>query len=377
MGNPGEIKVLALMPYKFLPANLGGQKHFAIFFRFFSPLVQSTCVSVKDNDINCAEGYEVLNILQNGKMRYANFFYFFTLRKIIKERKITHLMMEHPYFGWLGILLKKACKVKLVIRSHNIEAERFKSIGKWWWGMLWNYERTVHRFADYSFFIQENDEQYGITKYKLDPAKCSVITYGFELTGPPSNEEREAAKRSIRSTYNIADGEQILLFAGSLNYAPNVSAVNAILHNINPLLLTTGFKYKIIICGGNLAASYNELKEYAGKNIIYAGFVDNIGLFYKGADTLINPVIDGGGIKTKLVEALGYNMNVVTTANGAIGVPLSLTGDKMKITANDDWDNFAQQVIATKTTATISQAFFDHFYWGKIAEKAAAILQSN
>jgi len=377
MGNPGEIKVLALMPYKFLPAKLGGQKHFAIFFRFFSALIHSTCISVKDNDTSCVKEYEVLNILQNGKMRYANFFYFFTLRKIIKEKKITHLMMEHPYYGWLGILLKKACKVKLVIRSHNIEAERFKSIGKWWWGILWNYERTVHRFADYSFFIQENDEQYGITKYKLDPARCAVITYGFELTGPPSEEDRAAAKRLLRSKYSISDDEQILLFAGSLDYAPNTNAVDAILNNINPLLLTTGFKYKIIICGSNLAASYNELKEYAGKNIIYAGFVDDITLFYKGADTLINPVIDGGGIKTKLVEALGYNMNVVTTANGAIGVPLSITGDKMKITANNDWDNFAQLVTASKTTGAISPAFFDHFYWGKIAEKAAAILQKN
>ena len=63
-----------------------------------------------------------------------------------------------------------------------------------------------------------------------------------------------------------------------------------------------------------LEESYNELKDYADKNIIYAGFVDDITLFYKAADMLINPVIDGGGIKTKLVEALGYNMNVVTTS---------------------------------------------------------------
>ncbi|MEI9959227.1 MAG: hypothetical protein WDM90_23595 [Ferruginibacter sp.] len=35
MDNSAEIKVLALMPYKFLPAKLGGQKHFALFFKFF------------------------------------------------------------------------------------------------------------------------------------------------------------------------------------------------------------------------------------------------------------------------------------------------------------------------------------------------------
>jgi len=58
--------------------------------------------------------------------------------------------------------------------------------------------------------------------------------------------------------------------------------------------------------------------------------VDDITLYYKGADMLINPVMDGGGIKTKLVEALGYSMNVVTTTSGAIGVPLTITGEKIE-----------------------------------------------
>lgn len=366
------------MPYKFLPPKLGGQKHFALFFKFFSSLVKTTCVTVKDNDINWVKEYEVLNILQNDKLRYANIFYFFTLRKIVKEKKITHLMIEHPYYGWLGILLKLFCKVKLVVRSQNIEAERFKSIGKWWWGILWNYERLTHRYADYNFFIQEDDMNYGITKYKLAPEKCFVITYGFELTGSPTKEERDAAKQTITGLYKIVKGEKLLLFNGSLNYKPNKDALDNILTNINPLLLAnTNFKYKIIICGSNLEGSYNGLKDYADKNIIYAGFVDDITLFYKGADMLINPVMDGGGIKTKLVEALGYNMNVVTTTSGAIGVPLSITGNKMKIIDDAGWSNFSEAIIQSSTASEIPGLFFDHFYWGKIAEKAAGILQNN
>ncbi|MGG9964527.1 glycosyltransferase [Ferruginibacter sp. SUN106] len=378
MVNTEEIKVLALMPYKFLPAKMGGQKHFALFVKFFSSLIPTICVSVKDNDVSQVKEYEVLNIIENGKFRYANPLYFFTLRKIIKEKKITHLMIEHPYYGWLGILLKVFCKVKLVVRSQNIEAERFKSIGKWWWGILWNYERTTHRFADYNFFIQQDDEQYGITKYKLKPEKCFIITYGFELTGPPSQNVSASAKETISALYNIGKEEKIILFNGSLNYKPNKDALDTILNHINPLLQEQkDFKYRIVVCGSNLDPSYNGLKEYSNKNIIYAGFVDDITLYYKGADMLINPVMDGGGIKTKLVEALGYNLNVVTTTSGAIGVPLSITGDKMKIIDDDNWANFATAVINSNTTSAIPVAFFDHFYWGKIAEKAATILHQK
>lgn len=373
-----EIRVLTLIPYTFLPARLGGQKNIALFFKFFSALVKITCVSVKDNDTSLVTEYEILNILQNGKLRYANPFYFFTLKKIIRQKKITHLMVEHPYYGWLGILLKLFCKVKLVVRSQNIEAERFKSIGKLWWGILWNYEKMTHRFADYNFFIQQDDEQYAIAKYKLDPAKCFIITYGFELTAPPLRQDKITAKEKLAALYNISKKERFILFNGSLNYKPNKDALDNILANINPLLLEAeNFAYKIIICGSNLDESYNKLKDYAGKNIIYAGFVDDITLFYKGTDMLINPVTDGGGIKTKLVEALGYNLNVVTTASGAIGVPLSLTGGKMKVIGDTDWSNFSEAIIKSKVDQDIPNAFFDNFYWGKIAEKAAGILQLN
>jgi hypothetical protein len=359
MNKPEEVRVLTLISYKFLPAKLGGQKNIALFFKFFSSLIPTTCVTVKDNDTSCVTEYEVLNIIQDGKLRYVNPFYFFTLKKIIKSKNITHLMVEHPYYGWLGILLKLFCKVKLIMRSQNIEAERFKSIGKWWWGILWNYEKTVHRFADYNFFIQEDDQMYGISKYKLDPAKCFIITYGFELTGPPVQEERIAAKETISSLYRIPEETRVILFNGTLNYKPNKDALDNILNYVNPLLLANkNFSYKIIICGSRLEESYNELKDYADKNIIYAGFVDDITLFYKAADMLINPVIDGGGIKTKLVEALGYNMNVVTTASGAIGVPQSITGAKMKIVADNNWNNFTEAIVESQNKSVIPQAFF-------------------
>jgi hypothetical protein len=100
-------------------------------------------------------------------------------------------------------------------------------------------------------------------------------------------------------------------------------------------------------------------------------------LFYKAADMLINPVMDGGGIKTKLVEALGYNMNVVTTTSGAIGVSLAITGEKMKIIADDNWQGFVDAIVNSNTQSSVPSAYFDHFYWGKIAEKAVTILQQK
>jgi glycosyltransferase involved in cell wall biosynthesis len=163
-----------------------------------------------------------------------------------------------------------------------------------------------------------------------------------------------------------------------LDYQPNLDALKIILYKINPILKSTqGFDYTIIICGKNLPIEMNELKDEKVNNIIYAGFVDDITIYFKGADIFINPVIDGGGIKTKLVEALGYNLSCISTVEGAIGVPQSITGNKLKIIDHKNWEAFASSTMdINPSKGMIGAAFFNHFFWDKIAEKAANVIKN-
>jgi hypothetical protein len=363
--------VLSIVSYNFLPPKMGGQKGIAFFYRFFSKKVKLTCVTTSSNDTAYADGYSVLPVISETKFRYINIFYFFKIRKIIRDNQISHVIIEHPYYGWLGILLKWFCKVKLIIHSHNIESLRFRSTGRWWWGILWHYEKLVHRKADHNFLIQDNDKNYALKNYQLTPEKCTTITYGFELKEAPAPADRDIAKKQICKLHNIPESDKILLFNGTLDYKPNLDALQIILEKINPLLCTgEPFKYRIIICGNKLPDDYNGLKAYKEKNVIYAGFVDDINLYFKGSDIFINPVMDGGGIKTKVVEALGYNLSVVSTQSGAIGIPPEITGNKMEIVEDNEWETFAGLVKKIKPDETIPTAYFDHFYWDNIANKA-------
>jgi polysaccharide biosynthesis protein PslH len=363
------INVLSIVSYNFLPPKMGGQKGIAFFYNFFSQKVNLTCVTTKSNDSSYVKDYTVLPILSESKFRYINLFYFFSIKKIIKQKQITHLIIEHPYYGWLGILLKTFCNVKLIVHSHNIEALRFKSIGKWWWGILFNYEKLTHKKANYNFFIQDDDKAYAIENFKLDAEKCTTITYGFELSQAPTNLERTEAKTFLQKKHGINDNEKILLFNGTLNYQPNLDALKIILSTINPVLIEKeNFGYKIIVCGNKLPAELNSLEGH--KNIIYAGFVDDITIYFKGADIFLNPVIEGGGIKTKVVEALGYNLSVISTKSGSIGIPNQITNGKLVTVADNNWAEFINNVFTINTNKTIPQEYFDHFYWGSVAEKA-------
>ncbi|MFZ1453513.1 MAG: glycosyltransferase family 4 protein, partial [Ferruginibacter sp.] len=247
--------------------------------------------------------------------------------------------------------------------------------GKWWWGILWHYEKFTHRQANHNFFIQNNDRDYAIANFKLAPARCTTITYGFEHSHVPTPEEKIHARSLICKTHAIKETDRLLLFNGTLGYKPNLDALDTILEKINPLLLAaTGFAYKIIICGNKLPSSYAGLVSYQEKNIVYAGFVDDINMYFKGCDIFTNPVIDGGGIKTKIVEALGYDLSVISTKSGAIGIPEEVTGNKIKIIEDNDWITFANSILSLDPATQTPPAFFEHFYWDNIAKKAAGIL---
>lgn len=368
--------VISIVSYPFLPAKVGGQKGIALFNKFFSRYHRLICVTTRKNDPDAAVGYEVLNIISNSPWRYANVFYFFTIRKLIRQRKASHLLLEHPYYGWLGVLLKWFCGVKLIVHSHNIEGNRWKTLGKRWWKILWYYERWVHQRANYNFFIHDDDRKYAITNFHLQSERCITMTYGIEWENPPDALVLNEAKKALRLEFQIAEQEKILLFNGAFNYSPNIAALQNIISYINPVLQdNSAFQYKIIICGRDIP-SYFTAQTYP--DIIFAGYVDDIELYFRGADVFLNPISEGGGIKTKLVEALGNDLNSVSTRNGAIGVNPDICNGKLLVCDDGDWKAFAGLIPqAAFGERHIGQPYFDHFYWANSTRKAALFIETN
>jgi polysaccharide biosynthesis protein PslH len=364
--------VVSIVPYKFLPPKIGGQKGIALFNQYFSRYVQLVCLTISSNENDYAKGYEAIAVFPASQLRYINLFSVFKLRKLIRAKKATHILIEHPYLGWMAFLLKKMTSTKLIVHSHNIEGLRFKTIGKWWWKLLWRYERFIHRHADYNFFIHEEDRQYAIKNFGLSEKKCIVVTYGIEIDAPPTLQEEQQAKEYVRKAHNILAEEKILLFTGSFNYKPNCDAFESINKIVAPLLQQKGFACKILICGPWLDRNLSIHPD-----VIIAGFVDDISVYFKAADVFLNPTVEGGGIKTKLVEALGYNTNSVSTVNGAIGVDASLCNGKLLIVQDNDWESFTGGIIGAGTiNADTPPEYYQHFYWGYSTKKAAEFINA-
>lgn len=362
-------KVLDITPYTYLPFFSGGQKSIAQFLKYLGEEVDLTVISTKQNELSLATSYKLLPILSNSSFRYINMGLVKKISSEIKKNNYNAVIWEHPYYAWLAWLVKKRTGIKTILHSHNIEYQRFRSTGKWWWRILKSYEKWSFKKADLIFFVVPEDRDFAINNWGIKKENCIDTPFGVEIKSFP--DDKTQCKKEIALKHTINPSEKILLFNGLLDYRPNLEALKIILDQVNPLLLLqSSFQYKIIICGKRLPEEMNELKDYTDQNIIYAGFVDDIESYFKAADIFLNPVQSGGGIKTKMVESIAFGTTVISSESGAVGIEKKVCGKKLIIVPDNDWQAFAKAVVDNATINAITPVeYYEHYYWGNIVKK--------
>jgi polysaccharide biosynthesis protein PslH len=362
--------VLALVTFKVFPPRMGGQKGVALFYKHLAKYLDVTLATSPDNDTQSAQAFslDIKSLLYSNKKIYGNLTKLKKLEQLVRKTSTDVLISEHSYPAFLGLWLRKKTGRPLIIHSHNIEALRFRQMGRGWWKQYLNYERWVHRQADFNFFISQDDQDYAIRAFGLEPQKCAVITYGIELGSPvaPIN------KRSLKKSLGLIENDFLFLFNGTLDYAPNVHAVQDLIHRIAPLLSSQLKSYRIVITGTRaICELISQLNQHP--LIVYKGFVDNMDPYYQAADLFLNPVNNDSGVKTKVIEALANNCTVVSFAAGATGIPVGICAGKLVTVPNGDYEEFSRQVIdqAKKEQPNTPIGFYEYYNWDNIAQKAA------
>ncbi len=364
-------KLLTLCGYRILPATDGGKKGIYLFEKYLAAHFELIMIATKDNSPDEALTFTLKKMLGKNSLRYVNPILLFQLYRIIKTEKINYFLIEHCYFGWVGVLLKWIAGVKLIVHHHNIEATRFKSLNKWWWRILWQYEKIVSKQADENFYKTNEDKLFAIAAFGLNPIHTMTVPFGTPISSSPTLEQKNECTSTISTMHGIAPDTLLFMFAASYNYPPNLQALKIILEEINPILCNLQKQYKIIICGGGLPKEMLNLYEYQSKHVIYAGFVDDIDVYFKGCHIFLNPVLEGGGIKTKLVEALACGQSAVSSKIGAMGVTIDLSAPKLVIAMQDDAAAYLHAIneLLPSISAPTRDVFFEYFSWKQIAKK--------
>lgn len=365
-------RVLSIVPYPYLPWFSGGQKLIGLFNEHLAAQCNLQVVGTKGNDVALAKNYTFNPTLSGTKLRYADCTALWRIQSLIQKQKSDSLILEHPFLGWLGVWLQRRTGVRLIVHTHNVEYQRFRTIGKWWWPLMKLYEKWVLRRANFVLCISEEDRQQMIQTLGLTPQKCIVVPYGIRQEAPPSN--KAALKAEICKQYQLNPNKPLLFFNGLLDYAPNTQALEIILHQLLPRLQQVMPHFQILVAGKRLPAHFQNLESWKNRGVYYAGFVEDIDSCTAAADVLLNPVLTGGGVKTKMIEALGLNTSVVATESGATGADRTVCGKKLRVVPDGHWDAFVVAIQQACTeNETIPSAFYATYSWRHIAAKVAAL----
>ncbi len=360
--------VLVIIPYPLpVPPTTGG--HRGIYF----PLLHLSRTN-KVYTYTLAENYfdfakKNFSEMSGGQLRYVNIFMAFRLLRIIKKHSIDIVQFEHPYLAWVMLFLRIFSKVKISMHTHNIEHVRFKQQGRKWWWFLKMYEKLAFNCSELTYYKTIEDKELACRSLNACDENGTVIYYGVDMDSMPSEEHFKESVEWVRKKHDLND-EKIILFNGSLSYWPNELAVKQIVEKINPLFKSKISNYRIIICGKGLNdALCNKIESI--DEIIYAGFVDDIDVYFKACDLFINPVIEGGGVKTKLIEALGFGKNCISYYSGSFGADQKITNGRLRIVEDHNLELFADQMVEAmrQPIEDDNLKFYKDYSWKNIANK--------
>lgn len=362
-------KILSIVWYKILPPVFGGQKGIAHFNEHLSRHYPLVCLCSENNEPANNLSWQIISTLPVSKWQFLNPFCWKKIKSVVKKEKITHIILEHPYHAIAAFRAKKAGRARLIIHSHNIESERFRQTGKWWWKLLRHYEKWIHQKADLSLFKTEKDRNYAIQQFKVDSDRCIIVPYGISKQHIP---DHHTVRRLIRERHAIALEQKILLFAGTLDHEPNAKAVELIYREIAPALSAANFPCRIIICGRNRFPSFQYLKHLSHPAVFYAGEVPDIENYFSAADIFINPARCSSGVQTKNIDALSYHCNLVCFDEGLEKETIQVAGEKIFSTPAGNLEIFIQQIMKAALRRPETPAvFFQHYEWGNIITKVA------
>lgn len=367
-------RLLSIAPYRVLPATTGGHWAVVNLHDTLGRICEDHVLGTSDNESDLGYSFVLHRIFPAGMRRYLPFYGLRKARGIARRYDITHIICEHPYMAPLADALSKALKVPWMLRSHNIEALRFKQLGKPWWRLLHMYERYAMRSAHAILFITQEDYATAMSEYDLRPEKCHLTPFGTNLKAIPTG--RAAARREIAERMNLDPDVPWIYFLGVYSYAPNVEAAEHLIRNVFPLMRKAGLNFEMIIAGKGLPPHLQAMVTAAGRGLRYAGFVDDLDTFLKACDIMANPLATGGGVKTKAIEALAYNKIVVSTEHGASGIVTEYCGNNLIIVPDGDWIAFTQAISrAMLSKPQIPEAFYEHYNWDSIGRHVQGIMQ--
>jgi glycosyltransferase involved in cell wall biosynthesis len=244
-----------------------------------------------------------------------------------------------------------------VLDHHNIESH-----------MLLRRSRQEKSLVKKAYFFQEGvrlqrfekrvcPEYWGhITCSDIDSERLRMITASSDIETIPNGVDT-----NFFAPKGLKQDDKTLVFVGTMSWYPNIEAAFFICNEIMPRLrlLRSGVRLQII--GANPP---EQLRKFALKHddIDVLGFVDEVRDYIEKATVYVCPIMDGGGTKLKILDALAMEKPIIAHKIASEGINVT---DGVDILLADQADEYAELIVRLIESST------ERVSLGKAARKLA------
>ena len=300
--------------------------------------------------------------------------------KCIIDNDIELINIDFPQMGYALYRLKNSDNLKIIMNQHNIEWMRFKEMSKSKSisllkrfimrieGLrLKHFEETLYtriRF-DAQTFVTQEDKSIFTQWTNLHNTRLEIFQGGGYYKKESIIEKKTSKEKSI-------------IFVGVMSNEFNPEGALWFAREVLPRIKQSIDNVKFYIIGKD---PIEKLKTLSDSSIIVTGFVEDLDVYYQLADIVVIPILHGGGVKLKLLEAMGYNKIVVSTSQGVRGTDF-IDGESILIA--DDAKEFAKKCISVLNDPVAydtlkknaEDIFLSKYTWESIGAKYNKFLMS-
>lgn len=289
-------------------------------------------------------GLSLIQRLPYSSAKYHSREYIQLVKSLLSKESFDVVIIDHSQLGWL---LKWVEKHPVIFTAHNIEHEIYlqhasharNGLSKWVYQREANLiKRMEDELADGSaqvWTLTHHDADY-FSKVKQTPGKVMTVSLpsGFA----------KLQDTSIAKQFDIG-------LIGSWPWKPNEEGLHWFLQNVHPLLPTN---VSIHVAGRGadwLVGQY--------PNITYRGFVPDAQEFMAAARVVAIPMLSGGGIQIKTLDAIAAGSLIVATPTALRGI--ADPPSTVQIAAQPK--EFASLLVAALSDQSGQQAFESAKTW--------------
>ncbi|MBD3245969.1 MAG: glycosyltransferase [Candidatus Omnitrophica bacterium] len=265
------------------------------------------------------------------------------------ERKISQLLaggkieLIHCDSVQVSRNVRHARGVPKILTEHNVESVIFRRYARrqknplkrlyayLQWRKLRRYEFAMCREFDRCVTVSAEDARILTEQGQVPVERITVVPNGVDL----------AYFQAGRAAGRPGMDANSVVFTGSMDWLPNIDAVEYCVKRIMPLVWERVPHAKFYVVGRAPAGSLLRLAE-SEPRLVVTGAVDDVRPYVAAAGVFIVPLRIGGGTRLKILQALAMSKAVVSTRIGAEGIEVTQGTD---IALADEPADFAGKVV--------------------------------